>query len=358
MIFSSIDSHPGGDHKDAMTFHPTATAVTGILSVWLGLAASGQAQPLAPTLALSLPIDCEPGLTCWIPNFVDMDPGPGVQDYTCGSNAYNAHKGTDFAIANLRVMRKGIDVLAAAQGIVKGIRNNMPDVNFRWLDRTRLRGKECGNGTVIDHGNGWETQYCHLREGSVAVQKGQLVAPGDKLGLVGLSGLTEFPHLHLTLRHRGAVVDPFNGEGEECGVRGTNLWASDAQQQLSYQPSAVYNIGFATSKPNPHKARLGLYDTDRIAGPVETLFVTMEMFGAEPNDQIVVQLSTSDGHIIAQRRITITVNWRKARLFHATGFRDKKQSWSRGTLKADVEIFRKSDAGTWSFKGARKVTIN
>ena len=76
-------------------------------------------------------------------------------------------------------------------------------------------------------------------------------------------------------------------KGEKCGV-GANLWASDARQQL-YQPSAVYNVGFATSKPDPHKARLGLYDTGRITGPVETLFVTMEIFGAEPDDQIVVQ---------------------------------------------------------------------
>ena len=345
-----------------MTFQPTAAAVTGILSVWLGIAGPGQAQTPArtPTLApaLTLPIDCEPGFTCWVPNFVDMDPGPGAQDYTCGPNAYNAHKGTDFAIANLRVMRQGVDVLAAARGIVKGVRNNMPDVNFRWLNRTRLQGNECGNGTVIDHGNGWETQYCHLREGSVAVQKGQWVAPGDKLGLVGLSGLTEFPHLHLSLRRNGTVVDPFNGSGAKCGVRGTNLWALDARQKLSYRPSAVYNIGFSARKPDPHKARLGLYDTDRVTGPVETLFVTMEMFGAEPNDQIVIRLSTSAGRIITQRRINVAVNRRKARLFHATGLRQKNRPWPRGTFNADVEIFRKGDAGTWSFKGARTVTID
>ena len=53
---------------------------------------------------------------------------------------------------------------------------------------------------------------------------------------------------------------------------------------------------------------------------METLFVTMEMFGAEPNDQIVVQLSTSDGHIIAQRRITITVNRRKRGFSTPRGF--------------------------------------
>ena len=341
-----------------MTFYSTATVITGIISVWLGLAGPGQAQSPSKAFGLTLPIACNPGLTCWIPNFIDMDPGPGIQDFNCGLNTYNGHKGTDFAIANLRIMRQGVDVLAAAQGVVKGVRNNMPDVNFRWLDRTRLSGNECGNGTVIDHGNGWETQYCHLREGSVAVQKGQQVATGDKLGLVGLSGLTEFPHLHFSLRRHGAVVDPFNVTGEKCGDRGTKLWTRDTRQKLSYRPSAVYNMGFAARKPNPHKARLGLYDTDHVSGPVETLFVTMEIFGAEPHDQIVTKLSNSSGRITTQRKVILTVNRRKARLFHATGFRKKNQTWPRGTFKADVEVFREGEAGTWSLKGARRVTIN
>ena len=61
------------------------------------------AWPLAAVQAgapndLLLPIDCEPGIDCWIPRYVDHDPGPGVRDYACGKLTGDAHKGTDFAI--------------------------------------------------------------------------------------------------------------------------------------------------------------------------------------------------------------------------------------------------------------------
>jgi murein DD-endopeptidase MepM/ murein hydrolase activator NlpD len=38
---------------------------------------------------------------------------------------------------------------------------------------------------------------CHLTEGSVAVTEGQPVSAGDVLGLVGNSGRSTEPHLHL-----------------------------------------------------------------------------------------------------------------------------------------------------------------
>ncbi len=307
---------------------------------------------------LHLPIDCKPGTTCWIPNFVDLDPGPGVQDYTCGPNSYNGHKGTDFAIPNLKEMRKGVNVLAPARGVVKSTRDGMPDVIFRWLDPKKLKSRECGNGVVIDHGNGWESQYCHLKEGSISIKNGQWVSPGDKLGLVGLSGRTEFPHLHITLRHNRQAVDPFNASGGKCGVRGASLWTPEVRRKLSYRPSAVYNIGFTTEKPNPHKARLGLYDTESVRGPVTTLFVTLEMFGAEPNDQVMVRLSTTAGRVINQRRVALKLDRRKARIFHAAGFRQKDRPWPPGTFKADIEVLRKGAAGAWSFGGSRTVTIN
>ena len=315
-----------------------------------------KAQAQAPLLAL--PIDCEPGITCWIPNHVDMNPGSGVKDYACGPNTYNGHKGTDFAITNLKIMRQGVDVLAAARGIVKSVRDEMPDVNFRWLDRKRLKGKECGNGVVISHEKGWESQYCHLREGSISVQKGQRVAPGDKLGLVGLSGLTEFPHLHLSLRYNGEVIDPFNRSGEKCGTTVISLWRPEVRPKLLYQRSAIYNIGFSSKRPTRHKTRLGLYDTKIITGPVEILFVVMEIFGAEPNDNIFVRISNGEGNTITKRRIPLEIATRKARIFRWIGFRQKDRLWRPGTFKADIEVLRKGSSGTSSFSGSQAITIN
>ena len=33
---------------------------------------------------LLLPLDCEPGRTCWVVRYVDHEPGPDAGDYACG----------------------------------------------------------------------------------------------------------------------------------------------------------------------------------------------------------------------------------------------------------------------------------
>ena len=57
------------------------------------------------------------------------------------------------------------------------------------------------------------------RRHSVRVRPGQTVSAGTPLGRVGLSGATVFPHLHFTVRHKGAIIDPFafGAAAESCG---------------------------------------------------------------------------------------------------------------------------------------------
>ena len=110
-------------------------------------------------------------------------------------------------------------MLAAAAGVVKAVRDGVADVNVRVIGFGSVAGHECGNGVVIAHDGGWETQYCHLAKGSVRCTTGERVETGTPLGLVGLSGQTEFPHLHFSVRHNGATVDPFAVWRDGC-VRG------------------------------------------------------------------------------------------------------------------------------------------
>jgi murein DD-endopeptidase MepM/ murein hydrolase activator NlpD len=183
------------------------------------LAAAFGAWPSAatePPLTLGLPVSCVPGESCWIVNYVDHDPGPGVRDYACGQATYNepgtnAHNGTDFAIRDGRAMRRGVAVLAAADGVVTAMRDGEADADITSGAKPAPDGKECGNGVVIDHGNSWETQYCHLRQDSVAVAPRRRVRAGEKLGLVGLSGFTQFPHLHMTVRQPARPSTPSSG---------------------------------------------------------------------------------------------------------------------------------------------------
>jgi hypothetical protein len=52
----------------------------------------------------------------------------------------------------------------------------------------------------------------HLRQGSVRVSPGDVVAVGDPLGRVGNSGNTDEPHLHIHAQTPGTTAAPLSGE--------------------------------------------------------------------------------------------------------------------------------------------------
>lgn len=144
----------------------------------------------SPPIQLSLPMDCCKPNSCAVQNYVDIDPGPAARDHACGSLTYDVHKGTDFRIGDLTAMRAGVAVLSTADGVVLGLRDGMADIDVRQTGPSAVKDRECGNGVVLGHPDGWTTQYCHLRRGSVDVKKGQRIRTGQRLGLIGLSGKT------------------------------------------------------------------------------------------------------------------------------------------------------------------------
>jgi len=174
------------------------------------------AEPL-----FGLPLVCPQGSICPIQQFVDLDPSLGVQDPWCGTKTYDGHKGTDFRVLSMPDAADGVEVVAMADGMVKAVRDGMTDQLVSTdEDRKAVSSRECGNGLILDHGSGFETQYCHMRRGSLQLSKGAKVRKGDVLGFVGASGLAQFPHVHVTLRRNGKVTDPFTGleAGQACAV--------------------------------------------------------------------------------------------------------------------------------------------
>lgn len=58
----------------------------------------------------------------------------------------------------------------------------------------------------IDHGNGVKSFYAHCSK--LCVSKGQPVALGETVALVGSTGMSTGPHLHLEIKCNGVHVDP------------------------------------------------------------------------------------------------------------------------------------------------------
>ena len=165
--------------------------------------------------------------------------------------SFDGHKGIDIAIRDLVAMKNGVDVVASAGGVVRGIRDGMADIDITTTGQASIKGRECGNAVVVRHDADWRTQYCHMRAGSVAVVKGQRIATGTRLGLVGLSGKTEFPHLHFMAFYKGQPVDPFTGVTVKDGTKvGGNMWRPEARALLRYRETNIYHAGFSAAAPN------------------------------------------------------------------------------------------------------------
>ncbi|OIH94603.1 M23 family metallopeptidase [Curtobacterium sp. MCBA15_001] len=68
-----------------------------------------------------------------------------------------------------------------------------------------------GNDVWVEHdvdGKQFTSVYGHMMDNSFKVVKGQQVAVGDELGLVGSTGNSTGPHLHLEVHVDGVPVDP------------------------------------------------------------------------------------------------------------------------------------------------------
>jgi murein DD-endopeptidase MepM/ murein hydrolase activator NlpD len=97
---------------------------------------------------------------------------------------YIMHEGLDMAGS------KGDPIYAAAEG------------------KVILAGWDGGYGycVKISHGNGFKTVYGHMSK--VLVQEGQWVKKGQKIGLVGSTGVSTSAHLHFEVRLNDVPTDP------------------------------------------------------------------------------------------------------------------------------------------------------
>jgi murein DD-endopeptidase MepM/ murein hydrolase activator NlpD len=163
---------------------------------------------------------------------VDHDPevqGGGIEAAICTNYdgrafpwCYDVHKGSDY------LMTDGFDAMdAGSQPIVAAADGVVVDTDDGHYDRCHVDGESqsvscdghemAPNYVTLEHEGGWHTRYLHMKSESVAVSVGDTVACGERLGLVGSSGNSSGPHLHLQLELPGGegeddvVVDPYAG---------------------------------------------------------------------------------------------------------------------------------------------------
>lgn len=254
---------------------------------------------VAGDLKLELPVKCEVGVDCFFQNFADLDPGDATRDPWCGEAAYDGHKGTDIRLFSLKDIGKNVPVLASAPGTVKAVRDGVADKLVKTQeDREALKGTECGNGVVIDHGNGYETQYCHMKNGSVSVKSGQSVKVGERLGSVGNSGLAQFPHVHLTMRKNRQWIDVVSGQSpsSDCKpfTKENSRFSAIAFKALPENPRQLLASGISGIVPKHENLVVEGAPVQAVSGDPVTVgwawFINLEK-----GDVVTIELSGPDG---------------------------------------------------------------
>ena len=297
-------------------------------------------QP-AGAIELSFPLDCVLGETCFLQQYADRDPGPAARDHRCGPRTYDGHKGTDIMLPSRRAMRAGdgVAVLAAAPGVVVGLRDGMADVPRDAPGAPPLDGRDCGNGVMLRHADGWTTQYCHMREGSVAVDKGDRVARGARLGAVGISGNAVVPHLHLTVRNpEGDVVDPYDARpiAEPCDAApGKSLWADPLL--LAYRQGAAVGAGVLDRMPDYAEVKDGGPHAARLPAGAGALVFWALFIGLEEGDRILLRLAGPEGTLLVRDAHTVPRD--RAMQFRAAG-RRAGGAWPTGTYRGQASLVR------------------
>src|SRR5262249_3574444 len=162
------------------------------------------------------------------------------------------------------------------------------------------------------------------------VKQGEQVGAGQPLGLVGLSGETEFPHLHFGVARDSATVDPFGGEaGTECRRAAPMLWDEATRAALPYAPGVIFNFGVAPRMPEVVEVRDGSCGAGRVPRDAPALVVWAEVFGTTAGEVLLFTVEAPDGRRFLEQRFVIERS--QARAFRAYGRKRGAEPWSSGT---------------------------
>jgi len=179
------------------------------------------------------------------------------KDYNCGSRTYDTkagynHQGTDiytYPFGWNKMDNSEVEVVAGADGVIIG----KSDGNF---DRSCRLNTNNWNAIYVMHSDSSYVWYGHLKKNSTTAKN-----IGEYLGIVGSSGNSSGPHLHLEIYNANRqLIDPWLGT---CNPTTNTTWWSN--QRPYYDPAInklMITKNLVQFKPSP---------TQDIYQPVDTV---------------------------------------------------------------------------------------
>lgn len=276
------------------------------MSRWMLIAPMMIVTWSASALELGLPVQCAIGTECFVQQFPDVQPGPDRQDPFCGKATYEGHDGTDIRVISMKDIQRDVAVLAMADGTVLQTRDGVEDRLVKTKQEADAISRiGCGNAVFIAHEGDYQTRYCHMRRGSIAVRSGDKVKRGQQIGLIGSSGLAQFPHVEVAVKNGRVALDPTTGQKLEAGcladaAKAAPLFSKEDAARLGRGEVQMLGIGLAGDRVE--YARL----VEDGAPPAATTASLLQvgwvwLMNLHQGDQVQVKLTGPDGVVIAEQ---------------------------------------------------------
>lgn len=269
-----------------------------------------------------------------VSGYVDHDPAYPDQllDWNCGDRSYDLdtgynHQGTDYftwPFGWLKMDGDDVEIVAAADGVIIQKYDGYPDRNCGF-------GGGNWNAVYVQHADGSVAWYGHMKRNSTTSKPiGATVAQGEYLGIVGSSGNSTGPHLHLELYDADwQLIDPYDGD---CHALAGGSWWAD---QRPYDDSALNALRTHAAPPDWQPCPTPTVTNEQIAfAPGELVY-----FASYYRDQLRDQPSQ---HEISRPDGTIWRTWSSA----LTGADHYAASWWYWSWALPAA----ADPGYWTYR--------
>jgi murein DD-endopeptidase MepM/ murein hydrolase activator NlpD len=261
-----------------------------------------QGKPQASTEGFQIPLrrglsNTSPGLIT-IAAYVDHDQvnPDSLLDWNCGERTYDGqdfgHNGTDFngVLYPWRTMANdGMIVTAAADG-------EIVDRNDGEFDQNCAFDAEAESNTVIlKHADGKITIYAHMKKGTVTPRKvGDQVEQGDYLGVMGSSGMSTGPHLHMGVQDfSNNLFDPYVGTCNELNAE--SLWEDQEDYKEQTILAAETHSAAPEYPPCPEQEKPNLKE---VFAAADTVFASATVRDFDNTDEFGVEVLDPSGQVI------------------------------------------------------------